>query len=60
MAGDDHDHVDGKDGADMADDGDHVNVEDVRILFLIVCFDSAAVKLVKYLVGTSFLLLIGG
>ena len=34
MAGDDHDHVDSKDGGDIADDGDIVNVEDVRILFL--------------------------
>ena len=34
MAGDDHDHVDGKDGADIADV--LVNVEYVRILFLIV------------------------
>ena len=29
VAGDDHDHVDGKGGADIADDGDHVNVEDI-------------------------------
>ena len=34
VAGDDHDHVDGKGGADIADDGDLVNVEDVRILIV--------------------------
>ena len=34
VAGDDHDHVDGKDGGDIADDGDLVTVEDVRILIV--------------------------
>ena len=34
VAADDHDHVDGKDGGDIADDGDLVNVEDVRILIV--------------------------